>query len=349
MTKRLGFEIPALVDFPPETKTLVIGAIKLILRRLRRDDLLQEDVAYGDLLGDAGRLHDVIRVFKANREIADDVVLDTAGAPVRDDRQTLICGITLAQIERLLVFTCAKRLFASWDGWDGSRSAGAVVPEELKRVLGFDWQLPLLRLYQTAMSAEHFRVLGDSILALRTPQALIAASNMDPGEIENLKHAAGERFTDVLTSAPDAGALVARLKPEKFALFSEAAGDRIWEFLAGEQQVRGYLMGVVAERVRALGPSLPDLCLDAARVLTDLPSDRLALLLSSFREVFKEDAPRLLQDPGFARDVLAPLVSRILSAPSGSQDCTSHEHMTREWEGLKPRIMVWMRVRIARR
>ena len=348
MTKRLGFEIPALVDFPPETKTLVIGAIKLVLRRLRRDGLLREDVAYGDLLGDAAKLHEVISLFKANRAIADDVVLDTAGGPVRDDRKTLICGITLAQIERLLVFTCAKRLYASWDGWTGVRSSGAVVPEELKRVLGFDWQLPLLPLYQTAMSAEHFRALGDAVLALRTPQAVVAASNMDPGEIENLKLAAGDRFAEVLMVAPDAGALVARLKPEKFALFSEAAGDRLWEFLAGEPQVRGYLMGVVAERVRALGPSLPDLCLEAARVLTDLPSDRLALLLSSFREVFKDEAPRLLKDSGFAHDVLAPLVARILGAPPDSRDCTSHAHMVREWEALKPRIMVWMRVRIAR-
>lgn len=338
MTKRLGLDIPALVEFPPETKTMVIGAIKLILRRMHKAGLLARDMSYGELLGDAMLLHEVIGLYKAHRDLSADLVVSRKGEPAAGDQAELVCGITLAQVERLLVFTCAKRLFAGADrAWEGTRPTGVVVPEELKRILAFDWQLPLLPLYRDFMTAEHFRVLGDAALALRTPRMVAAVARMNPIDIAKLKAAAGAQFAELLAAlgepgASGAGPAVAPENPEPKSEPEPASEPA---------------SGIAPTDEMPEPPvALPNAGSDAARVLTSLPTMVAAPLMVAFEDVFGPDAGRLLGDPDFAGDILAGVAGnarRIAECGGDVEDWARHE-----WSRMRPQILIWMRVRAVR-
>jgi len=344
MTVRLGMEIPALVDFPPETKKFVINAVKVILKRFKSDGLIDESVEYAHVLADPLIMYDFITCFDKNRALASNIVIDKTGKPAADDHTELVCGVTLAQIERLLVFTSAKRLFKK-GGWQGTRQAGALVPEELKRVLSFYWQLPLLTIYRDLLSADHFQVLGDAILAVRDPATARAVALLSPTDIVKVKAITGTRFVEMLQVSPKAVLMTAKISPEKFFLFSAAAGPGLWRFLETDEATLRFLMGVVGERIQALGPVLPNLGLASARALTDMPASVLESTIAAFVNAFDSETFSVLKDDTFASTHLPGLVStmRSLGARMGQKGLAAAA--TQCWEEIKPFVAQWSQER----
>ncbi len=390
MSERPGFEIPALVEFPPDTKAMVISALKLVLRRMHEAGLLAREISYGDLLGTPQALYDVIRLYKEHREIARDIAVDARGEPVGHDRAELVCGITLAQVERLLVFTCAKRVFAAaGHAWQGAVRPGTLVPDEVKRILAFDWQLPLLELYRDSMTVEHFRVLGDAVLTLRTPDSVITVASLNPVDLARLKATVdsdlGLLFASETTApgappaAEEAPAAAEDPVPAAAATtFSSGTADgRIEGEIVDEPAMPGPMAaepesapasGMPAEPAATPEPAAPpepgaapDPVAEpqaftatpeapvpaAADPLEDLRPSIREPLLSGFRASFGDDSERILGDPGFVAEILPGVVAQA-RRHAESDERGIEEWALREWFQLKPRILLWMRVRTGR-
>ncbi len=325
--------IPPLVKLAPETKDVVLGAIKLVLKRLKTAGLVEDGVEYGDLAGQPRHMAAFIARFKNNRRVAKDLALTRAGQPARRDDEELVCGLTLAQIERLLVYTCAKKAMAR----------GARLHEDEKAVIAFDWQLPLLGLYGR-MTVEHFQVLGDDLLVVRSAEGARALATLTPAQIERAREVAGERFGQMLAEAPEAIRGVARCDADVFDLLVRVAGPRLWEFLAGDEQRVVEIGGVSPERVTALGPDVADLCVPSLRQIEHVPTEVLRAFLSAFRAVFGPAAAALLADQEFAFAFLrdAANQARGLAGREGVPEAQVEDALRAAWESVKPRVETWL-------
>ena len=160
-------DLPKLIELDDATKDAVLGSLKLVLKRLKNKELIAAEIEYRDLLNDPNRMHEFIACFKKNLKVGRDLALNQRGQPVKNFSEQLVCGMSLAQIERLLVYTCAKKIYrkkaAEEDrqktakpkdakkGWlRGGKQAGkqaakkttSEVPDEIKAIIAFDWQLP---------------------------------------------------------------------------------------------------------------------------------------------------------------------------------------------------------------
>ncbi|MBY0430766.1 MAG: hypothetical protein K2Q10_06190, partial [Rhodospirillales bacterium] len=97
--------LPPPVELSSETKKAVIDGLKKVLEVFRSKGLLDAKVTYSDVIHDPAVLRNFIQVYRANRELVDDLVVSAENTPVRDDTTPLSCGVTLEQIQQLLVKT----------------------------------------------------------------------------------------------------------------------------------------------------------------------------------------------------------------------------------------------------
>jgi hypothetical protein len=144
-----------------------------VLKRLKDKELIAAETEYGDLLNEPNRMCEFITCFKKNQAVGRDLALNQQGQPVKDFSEQLVCGMSLAQIESLLVYTCAKRIYRKKEAKEDSpkpakskevekswlpggkraakqaaqqiqaaKKAASELPEDIKAILAFDWQLP---------------------------------------------------------------------------------------------------------------------------------------------------------------------------------------------------------------
>ncbi len=157
-------DLPKSIELDDATKDVVLGSLKLVLKRLKNKELIAAEIEYRDLLNDPNRMHEFITCFKKNLEVGRDLALNQRGQPVKDFSEQLVCGMSLAQIERLLVYTCAKKIYRRKAAEEGRQKAAkpkdakkgwlrggkqaakqtakktpSEVPEEIKDILAFDW------------------------------------------------------------------------------------------------------------------------------------------------------------------------------------------------------------------
>ena len=104
-------EAPRAVDLAPDTRKLVVAAVKTVMVRLQQAGRFAAEAEYATVLGSPALLHDLITAYRAEPAIARDLAVDATGAPVADWSTPLVCGLSLAQVCQLLVFTCARRVF----------------------------------------------------------------------------------------------------------------------------------------------------------------------------------------------------------------------------------------------
>lgn len=334
-----GFEakIPLLIEFDPKAKDLVIGSIRLVLQRLQKKELVRPGLQYADLLSDPHQLKAFISAFKRNRDIAADVAVDAAGRPVTSDDAELVCGPTLAQIERVLVYTFAKRVF------DGQ------VPDEIKEYIAFEWQLPLMGLYRRALTPDHFRALGAGVLMLRTSESVRAISEVRAADVKKARLLLGDRFEEMLLAAPLAARGAALCDQKLFRFFERVTGPGIWTFLAGDAQLVVELIGADRRQLEAIGPSVADLCLESLHELERVSRTLLGPLMDAFREVFGVNARAIIGDSDFSRLFLHEVVERFKSLGQKGEEDMTPEHRAKvtqavklKWTALEPRVMAWL-------
>ena len=95
-------DIPPPVELDPQAKKRLLAGIKTVLTRLQAKGALKAGADYADMLGKPLVLQAFIAAFRANRELAADLLQDAFGQPVLGDDVPLTCGITLAQVCQML-------------------------------------------------------------------------------------------------------------------------------------------------------------------------------------------------------------------------------------------------------
>ena len=350
--------VPPLITFEPHTRDIVLGSIKLVLKRLKKKGVVDEALEYQDLLRDPHAMLTFIQQFKESRDIAHDLAVDAQGKPVLDDNGDLICKVTLAQVERLLVYTCAKKVAAASDpstapkkGTTGGKSAApGELPEAVKERMAFDWQLPLLPLYLQDLTDEHFRVLGPRLLLLRSAEAVGIVSRIEPADIRKAEQMMGPAFDAVLASRPRAIRGTALCNPKAFKALKGGVGKRMWDVLSADPQIVVELLGLSNDRIAVLAPFASELSVEAFRNIESVPDALLKPMLESFHQVFGDLAKALLGDEPFAKQFLFGMIGTVRSMPANSDKDIdrSAQTLTYKWESMRGPVLEWWESRSSR-
>lgn len=362
-------DIPALIDLNDRVKAVVIGSIKLVLGRLKKKGSIEKDTRYEDLLADPQKMFDFITAYKAAPDIAKDIALNKAGKPVQGLDESLVCDMSLAEIERLLVYTCAKRiwrknaaqkdgettpapdkkhsffgLFRRKDKSPGAASALGDVPPGIKAYIAFDWQLPLLERYADPQTKNHIESLGEAILALKTPQDLETITDMDPIAIRKAYDITGEQFHDLLDYNPNAIKGLKDINEETYKSMFDLIGHRTWGMFASDPEVLTELLMLRDDQVEALTPVMGDLCVETLNILLDIPEEILGPAVTSFGEVFGEKQPELLGNGDFAGSFMFDVVGSFRGSAQGADlDIGALGQTTAlKWNSIKPQALEWL-------
>ena len=348
--------IPSLVEFEDRTKDIVIGAIKLILKRLRKKGAFPDGIEYADLLRDPDQMLAFITCYKHNREIGQDVTLDAHGDPAPDDTTPLVCGLTLAQIERLLVYTCAKKRGVSMaretsdpaDAQGAAEVAAAWAQRvaAIKEWLVFDWQLPLIDFYLTQMKPGHFRVLDLTVFLVREAEDLEALASVEPSDLRRVRDLVDTRFEEMMAAHPSAARGLVSCDQQSFDMFAEMTTSRLWEFFGGDPQRVVEVLRLEENRRTVIAPFVADIGMATLRQLEQVPNDMLAPIMTGFTKTFGDEGTRFLQEETFARKFLFTIVGDFLGSDRealADADLTFDKLSEMKWNGIKSAVETWWR------
>lgn len=358
-------DIPQTVELEPQAKKRLLAGIKAVLTRLQAKGKLKAGIDYADMLGKPLLLQALIEAYRANRDLAADLALDAFGQPVNRDDVPLVCGITLAQICQMLVYTCAKRIFVDSDldtkppqpakkltelfrrktPPPMAKSEGERKLAELKAYLAFDWQLPLLKYYYFFFDRHQLVELGRDLLLLRDPIQLEMVAAFEAPKLRAARRLAQSDFPEVLLNFPAAIEGLSRAPDMHFALFHDICGPRVWAFYARDLDYIDDVTEVDRAVLRAIGPLLAETSAEAVDALSRLPSERIEQLLEGFRTVFRGDLPEILGDPAFGRQTLLPFVQRFTGL---DWDANQFIHVVElKCSAMKPMLETWLERRRA--
>ncbi|MGB0670177.1 MAG: hypothetical protein ACPGNT_01665 [Rhodospirillales bacterium] len=334
--------VPPAIELNQKTKGVVIGGIKKVLERLRADDLMANGPPYGEVIADPGLLFDFIRAYKEFRGVGKDLAVDAKGRPVMDDTTPLICGMTLGQIERLLVFTAAKKVFAE---------KGKALHPNFRESIAFAWQLPLLELYAERVDPLHLGVLGPVFFSLSTAGHLAALDGVNPTQLKRLKGFAGDDFPTVLQTHPAAGRGLAAVDDAGVSRVRKFCGEAFWDFFDRDPQTVLEVLDIRDEVLKGLGPSAAHVCLPTLRTLERMPISILPIFMEGFQARMGGHGRDLLGDATFDRDFLRELVERFESLGKRDQTEDVREKVAMavqlKWQAIEPKLMEWLDSRYA--
>ncbi len=329
--------LPPPVDIDNDTKKAIIEGLKRVLSVFQDQGFLDSAVAYQDLIAEPHVLIEFIQAFFAHRAVVDDVVRGRDDAPVRDDDQPLTCGVSINQVQQLLVRTCAKKVFEhdkpvetvtetvtktsflffkKTEHVEVLRAANDPVEErkvrEITRYTAFGWQLPLLEAYRHCLTYQQIMEIAEDLVALTTEDNIIAVGQFDPAVLKKVKQVTGADFPVILAHRPQAIAGIAVWSRDMYEFYRRLLGEAAWEFFARETA----FFNVVAALDKATAKVFGDvLCYIAGENLQEFQRiniDKSEVLVMSLRAAFGDKLPLLLSVPSFGKDILRKVVDNIL-------------------------------------
>ncbi len=321
-------------------------------------------MTHSDVLHDPTLLAEFIRIFRAHPELCEDVVVGFDGRPVTDPDKPLVCNVSLAQVQQLMVKTCARHLFVQDDGDEKEKTVTRTVttkrflifkektqitekvankdPRALKAILSyiaFDWQLPLLAEY-AELSLQQMAELGENLLALRTPEAVREMARFDFETIKKARNQLGPEFPTILEIRPAAikGALY--WPKDMYQFFRGFMGLKFFDFMARDEQI--FMMVATMDKavMRAYGEVLAYIAKENLAEMQRLNIDRVDVLMTTFKSVFGPRTAQLLVLPNFAKDVLRRQVESLVHMRQDKAHMQEAQLVT--WGALAPQVNEWL-------
>jgi hypothetical protein len=361
-------------DLPPieisnETRTAIIDGVRATLMLLQRGGKISSDISYSSLLENPDLLYAFIQAYRANPEIADSLVQDKKGKPVRDDQTMLVCDVNLAQVQRLLVVTCSKRYFAPAPAQqvqpappepDQKKSLGLFRKSEkpdpqakqapktneerklsdLTRYLAYDWQLPILPVYREALSYQHLVELGADILRLKDVKAVAAAGRLSPSDIQKARRVAGEDFSTMLARNPRAVNGVVHWSHEMYKFFHQLLGEKTWDFFAREREFFRVVGGLDKGRLRMYGDMLTYIAPENLLTLGRLNIDKTRALVEALKVQLGDHLDMTLSSAQFGKDILNRIVDSFIHLKKDNDQLVVYAELT--CQALAPTIQDWL-------
>lgn len=340
---KLGIKLSKYAELSPEDSAALDKGVGAVISRLQEKGVIPKGATLETFLSNPRLMQMFMVKFRENRDLTQDLVVSKDGKPVEGERALLSCGLSLAQIERRLVFACAEKAFV-----ETVKATAGVFPEEIKAHLAFAWQLPLLEVYKRPNVSVYFRELGQGMFLLKTPAAVEAVVTTELADLRKARETVGERFEEMLKAAPQAVKSLSHCEEKQFSFYEKVAGDRIWRFFGGgNQQLVVELLALDAKRVLALGPNFADLCMETYQLLEEIPTKTLAPFMESISAAFGGSARVLLGDPQFADKFLSNIIGdfRTMKADNEDQVRAVSEAAAMKWNIVKPQIAQWIKSR----
>jgi hypothetical protein len=331
-------ELPPAVEIDSETKKAVIGGLKSVIATFTESGLLDPDTSYQLLLSHPDQLYKFIQTFKANRELVDEVVKAPSGTePVRDDDMLLICGVSLNQIQQLLVRTCARKafeldrametvtetktkkifgIFTKKISYEVQRPSNDPVEarkaRDISKYMAFDWQLPLIDSLRKKLNSHQIMEIGDSLLALKSVKNIEEIARFDGGVIKKAKAACGADFNDVIANKPKAIGGIAIWNQDMYDFYRNLLGEHSWQFFAREPEFFNIVVALDKYAAKTLSYILCYISLDNLAELQRLKSDKLEVIVTSLSTAFGDDLPKLMANDLFGKEYLRKMVDSLM-------------------------------------
>ncbi len=357
-------KLPPAVDMTNDTKRSIIDALKQVIEIFKKAKKLPPEAAYASILHDPGQLYRFIQLYRAEPSLAAAIVKDPNGDPVTDPDDILVCGVSLMQIQQLLVKTCARHYLEK-----ENKEAPKVVTETVKKkVLGvftkteqvertvgggfderkvrdisknmaFDWQLPLLPAYNKLNSAQLFEV-GDDLACLQTGEAVLEFSKLDQPTLKKAKAAVGEDFPYFLAHRPAALAGVGTYTRDMYQFLRKALGDAAFDFFCRDQRFYNVCAALDRPMIEIYGDVLS--YIDSANLeeMQRLNIDKTDVLLQGMRTAFGPHMRGALSNPNFAKDILRRVVESMQHVSQEKAQLVQSAMIT--CKALAPQVAEWV-------
>lgn len=365
-------KLPPPIDIPTETKRAIIDGLKQVVALFQEKGLLDTGASHTDVLHDHELLFKFLQVYRENQSLAAAIAVDKDGKPVTDPDSPLRCGVSLAQIQQLMVKTCARHFLDR-----GSKDARPAAPEapvmetvtkrrflffkttrqverkverkagggearqlrEVLRHIAFDWQLPLLSVYGE-LSLPQLLELGEDILALRTPEAVRELLQFDHVAIHKAKDIAGKDFVNLLEARPLAIRGTLEWPREMYAFFRGLLVEKAFDFLARDPSFFMVVAALEKPLLRVYGDVLVYIAPENLEEMQRLNIDKADVLVSGMKAAFGPMATKALAQPNFARDVLRRLVEALLHMDMEKDRMLASTQVT--CKAIAPQVRDWL-------
>ncbi|HEC91153.1 MAG TPA: hypothetical protein ENI55_05755 [Alphaproteobacteria bacterium] len=333
--------VPPVADLGDEVKDVVLGSVKFAIKRLKENGGIPAATEYKDLLADPAKMGEFIAAYKKDRSVAHDLALDATGKPVDDDWTELVCGVTMAQIERLLVFTCFKRVYKKASGDKGGKKD---IPDAIKRAIAFDWQLPFLTLYAERMPPAHYNLMKDNIFHARTAEGIERITKTSAGALTQALELTDKYFLMFLDAPEISRNMLQEKGSQEFDRMETLAGDQVFRFFSLDEQVMVEVLGLSDDHLSAFGPLVVSLSLESFRALEYMPANALAPFMRALLDVFGEQAYELLARDGFAGKFLKNNVGIFRDMDAGDENEANHLEKSAviKWQSMKDAVIEWL-------
>jgi len=356
--------LPPPVEISVETKKQVIEGLKRVIEVFKAKGLIDKGLTYQAIINEPGNLQAFLGAYKKNAALADKLVVSQDGKPVRDAETPLVCGISLGQIQQLLVKTCAKKVFDKdkveaepvietittrrflfFTKTETIEKRPTVTADdrklrELLNYMAFDWQLPLLPVYKEALNYQQLAELGADVVALQSEASIRSLARFDAATLKKAKAVAGNDFANLLANRPAAIPGVIVWSRDMYGFFRGALQDKAWEFFAREKS----FFNVVAELDKPTARVYGDvLCYAAGENLQELQRlniDKAGVLIEALKSSLGENCRPALTNPAFSKDFLRKLVESLLHMTQEKDQMQVSATLT--VKAIAPQVADWL-------
>ena len=357
-------KLPPPVDISNDTKRGVIDGLKKVLEIFQAKGVLDAGITYQTIIHDPRVLYNFIQTYRANSELASRIVVGKDGKPVTVETVPLVCGISLAQVQQLLVRTCA-RYFLEQDTKEEEnivtetvtktrflifkttenieRKTGGGFDErkvrDISRYMAFDWQLPLLSDYAILNSAQLLE-LGEHIIALQTAKAIHDFAQFDQALIKKAKTIVGDDFPNILAIRPSALAGIGTWSKDMYAFYRKVLGDAAFDFFCRDKQFYMVCAALDKPLIRIYGDVLGFINSDNLQEMQRLNIDKADVLLAAMKKAFGPRFKEIMANPNFAKDILRKLVESLLHVTQEKNQLAASALIT--CKAIVPQVMDWL-------
>lgn len=356
--------LPPPIEIATETKRGIIDGLKKVIEVMQAQGVVGTDVSYQSVIHDPEVLYNFIQAYRGNTALVESLVVDKDGAAVTDYDAPLVCGVSLAQVQQLLVKTCARFFFEQ----ETREEAGTVTKtvtktrffifktteqveskvggrfneskvRELSRYMAFDWQLPLLPAY-AQLSAALLMELGEDIINLQSAEAIQEFCQFDQATIRKVKGVVGDDFGQVLSVRPAAIGGISTWSKDLYETYRKVLGDKAWDFFARDKTFFMVCAALDKPLIRIYGDVLCSVHSANLEELQRLNIDKADVLINAMRSAFGDRLPQILARPAFSRDILRKLVESLLHLTQEKAQLQVSAQLT--CKAIAPQVMEWL-------
>ena len=353
---------PPQVEVDADVKHAVIVAIRKAIEVYQSVGLLDKNLTYQQTLGTLKGLKGLFKAYHERPELIDPLTVDKNGKVVRDKKNQLCCGLTLADIEQLLVKTCAKHYFERNQPEEVvidtvvtkkflflnkiekiARKATAPGQDrktrELLKYIAYEWQIDLIPSYAELNIAQLMEI-GDDLLALNSMETIRAMTKFEAPVIRKVRESVGNDFATILMERPEAITGITAWNHDMYTFYRGLLGDKAWTFFAREPSFFNVVASLDKPLSRVYGDVLCYISNESLEEMQRLNIDKVDVLITALMGALGDKAYIALGTKGFVQEFLRKMVDNLLHMNQEKEQLLMANETTAK--AMAPQIMEWL-------